>query len=132
MLIISQNAINYELGIPKDTVLRINLAWCNSIDDLENILKTHPDNKIFVDLPIGRIKPPNNRYTLEEIVPLFESYKNIQYFAISNVENDTDLDVFLDSIPKNVTIVPKIESPNGVKNIEAIMKKLDYDEKNLY
>jgi len=129
MLIISQNAINYELGIPKDTVLRINLAWCNSIDDLENILKTHPDNKIFVDLPIGRIKPPNNRYTLEEIVPLFESYKNIQYFAISNVENDTDLDVFLDSIPKNVTIVPKIESPKGVKNIEEIMKKLDYEER---
>tara|TARA_B100000029_G_scaffold511168_1_gene604443 strand:+ start:2933 stop:3505 length:573 start_codon:yes stop_codon:yes gene_type:complete len=129
MLIISQNAINYELGIPKDTVLRINLAWCNSIDDLENILKTHPDNKIFVDLPIGRIKPPNNRYTLEEIVPLFESYKNIQYFAISNVENDTDLDVFLDSIPKNVTIVPKIESPKGVKNIEGIMKKLDYEER---
>ena len=62
MLIISQNAINYELGIPKDTVLRINLAWCNSISELENILKTHPDNKIFVDLQIGRIKPQINRY----------------------------------------------------------------------
>ena len=129
MLIISQNAINYELGIPKDTVLRINLAWCNSISELENILKTHPDNKIFVDLPIGRIKPPNNRYTLEEIVPLFKTYKNIKYFAVSNVENDVDLDVFLDSIPKSVTIVPKIESPKGVKNIEEIMKKLDYEER---
>ena len=128
MLIISQNAINYELGIPKDTVLRINLAWCNSISELENILKTHQENKIFVDLPIGRIKPPNNRYTLEEIVPLFKSYKNIQYFAISNVENGADLDVFLNSIPKNVTIVPKIESPKGVKNIEEIIKKLDYEE----
>ena len=129
MLIISQNVINYELGIPKDSVLRINLAWCNSISELENILKTHQENKIFVDLPIGRIKPPNNRYTLEEIVPLFESYKNIQYFAISNVENDTDLDVFLDHIPKDVTIVPKIESPKGVNNIEKIIKKLDYDER---
>ena len=39
MLIISQNAINYELGIPKDAVLRINLAWCNSINELENIFK---------------------------------------------------------------------------------------------
>jgi len=129
MLIISQNAINYELGIPKDAVLRINLAWCNSIDELENILKTHQENKIFVDLPIGRIKPPNNRYTLEEIVPLFESYKNIQYFAVSNVENDTDLDEFLNLIPRNVTIVPKIESPEGVKNIEEIVKKLDYEQR---
>ena len=60
MLIISQNAINYELGIPKDTVLRINLAWCNSIDDLESILKKNSNYGIFVDLPIGRVKPPNN------------------------------------------------------------------------
>ena len=129
MLIISQNAINYEFEIPKDSVLRINLAWCNSISELENILKTHQKNQIFIDLPIGRIKPPNNRYTLEEIVPLFENYKNIQYFAISNVENDTDLDVFLDHIPKNITIIPKIESPKGINNIEKIIKKLDYDER---
>ena len=46
----------------------------------------------------------------------------------ANVENGTDLDVFLNSIPKNVTIVPKIESPKGVKNIEEIIKKLDYEE----
>ncbi len=129
MLIISQNAINYELGIPKDTVLRINLAWCNSIPELENILKNHQENKIFVDLPIGRIKPPNNRYTLQEIVPLFQIYKNIHYFAVSNVENDSDLNEFLELIPKNITIVPKIESPQGVKNIEKIIKKLDYDQR---
>ncbi len=128
MLIISQNVINYELGIPKDTILRINLAWCNSISELENILKTHQENKIFIDLPIGRIKPPNNKYSLKEIIPLFEVYKNIHYFAVSNVETDTDLDEFLNLIPKNITIVPKIESTNGVKNIEKIIKKLDYEQ----
>ena len=129
MLIISQNVGNYELGIPKNTVLRINLAWCNSIIELESILKTHQENKIFIDLPIGRIKPPNNKYTLKEIIPLFEIYKNIKYFAVSNVETDTDLDEFLNSIPKNIIIVPKIESPKGVKNIEKIVKKLDHEEK---
>ena len=67
MIIASQNLSNYNVPVPENTVLRINLAWCNSIDELENILKTHPDNKIFVDLPIGRIKPPNNRYTLSLI-----------------------------------------------------------------
>ena len=42
LLIISQNVgliMNWDL--PKNTVLRINLAWCNSIVELENILKTH-------------------------------------------------------------------------------------------
>lgn len=128
MLIISQNAINYDLGIPNDAVLRINLAWCNTITELVNILKTHQKNRIFIDLPVGRIKPPNNTYTLHEIIPLFKIYKNIHYFAVSNVENDTDLDEFLDLIPKNLIIVPKIESPTGVKNIDKIIKKLDYEE----
>ena len=39
MLIISQNATDYDLNFPKDAILRINLAWCNSLDELEIILK---------------------------------------------------------------------------------------------
>ena len=75
------------------------------------------------------IKPTRKKYTLKEIIPLFKIYKNINYFAVSNVETDTDLDEFLNSIPKNIIIVPKIESPKGVKNIEKIVKKLDHEEK---
>ena len=129
MLIISQNATDYDLDFPKDAILRINLAWCNSIEELENNLKKNSKYGIFVDLPIGRLKPPNNRYTLNEIIPILENYNNIKYFAVSNVDNDTDLDDFVDSVPKNITIVPKIESPNGVKNIERIISKLDYKNK---
>ena len=129
MLIISQNATDYDLDFPKDAILRINLAWCNSLDELETILKKNSDYGIFVDLPIGRLKPPNNRYTLNEIIPILESYDNIKFFAISNVDDDSDLDDFVDSVPKNITIVPKIESPSGVKNIEKIFAKLEYDEK---
>tara|TARA_B100000029_G_C17405253_1_gene898619 strand:- start:101 stop:673 length:573 start_codon:yes stop_codon:yes gene_type:complete len=129
MLIISQNATDYELDFPKDAVLRINLAWCNSLNELESNLKKHSNYKIFIDLPIGRIKPPNNRYTLDEIIPILKNYKNIKYFAVSNVENDTDLEEFLETVPQNITIVPKIESPEGVKNIDNIVAKLDYNEK---
>ena len=55
MLIISQNITDYELDFPKDTILRINLAWCNSLDELESILKKNANHGIFVDLPIGRL-----------------------------------------------------------------------------
>ena len=41
MLIISQNATDYDLDFPKDAILRINLAWCNSIEELESILKVN-------------------------------------------------------------------------------------------
>ena len=43
--------------------------------------------EFFIDLPIGRIKPPNNRYTLDEIAPLVNKFSNIKYFAVSNVES---------------------------------------------
>jgi hypothetical protein len=129
LLIISQNATNYDLVFPENTVMRINLAWCNSLNELENILKKHIQHRIFVDLPIGRIKPPNNKYTLSEMIPILQSYKNIHYFAVSNVEDENDLNEFLNIIPKNITIVPKIESIKGVKNIEKITNRLDYEMK---
>ena len=129
MLIISQNAVNYNLEFPKDVILRINLAWCNSLDELESNLKKHNKNKIFIDLPKGRIKPPNNKYTLNQIIPILKSYNNINYFAISNIDSEKDLDEFIHVIPSGVTIVPKIESQNGIKNIEKIIEKLNYEKK---
>lgn len=43
MLIISQNASNYDIPIPKNAVYRINLAWVNSIEELEKLLKKHEE-----------------------------------------------------------------------------------------
>ena len=129
LLIISQNATNYDLNFPSDVVLRINLAWCNSLEELENNLKKHSNQEIFVDLPIDRIKPPNNKYSLKDLKPILNIYKNIKYFAISNVEDETDLDEFLNIVPETITIIPKIESPKGIINIKKIIEKLDYDEK---
>ena len=44
--------MNYDLDFPKDSVLRINLAWCNSLEELEVNLDRHSEYKIFIDLPI--------------------------------------------------------------------------------
>ena len=38
MLLISQNMGNYDLELPKDAILRINLAWCNTLNELKVIL----------------------------------------------------------------------------------------------
>ena len=125
MLLISQNIKNYyNLKLPDDVVLRINLAWCNSLDELEKIISNVKDSKLFLDLPQGRIKPPNNKYSLDEMVPILESNPQIKYFAVSNVEGKKDLDPFLEKIPKNIIIVPKIESPNAVDNIKEIFESL--------
>ena len=118
MRIFSQNLMNYNIPIPEGSIFRINLAWINTLDELKTILKKYEYSKIFMDLPIGRTKPPNNKYSFDDLMPILNSNKNIQYFAISNVNSSQDLNFFIDKIPKHVTLVPKIESPEGILNIK--------------
>ena len=129
--IISQNIINYGIEIPNDTILRINLAWCSSVKQLKNILEEHKNNSIFIDLPIKRIKPPNNKYTLNDLISVISSYNQIKYFAISNVESANDLEDYIQKIPPNIILVPKIESPIAIQNVSEIVNAIPTDEKIL-
>ena len=128
MLIVSQNMTNYDVNLPKDTILRINLAWIDNLETLKNILEKKSKEKIFIDLPKNRTKPPNNRYSMNEIKPILESYSNIKYFALSNVDSAEYLAEYMTYVPENITVVPKIENYLGIKNIEEISKLLG-DEK---
>ena len=129
LLVISQNVFSYDLSLPKDAILRINLAWCNSLDYLKSVLDTHKEFVFFIDLPVSRIKPPNNKYSLEDLIPIIESHKQIRYFAVSNVESKNDLQPFLEKLPDYINIVPKIESPKAVLNIKEICDSLKTEKK---
>lgn len=120
MRIFSQNLTNYGIPVPEGAIFRINLAWVNSLDELMTLLKKHKSSKIFLDLPIGRTKPPNNKYSYDDLITILKSNVNIQYFAISNVNSSQDLKSFINTIPKHVSLVPKIESPEGVLHIKEI------------
>src|SRR3989338_5554419 len=99
MIIISQNLSNYKIPLPEDTIYRVNLAWVNDLIELHNILKKHNNHKIFLDLPINRTKPPNNSYTINDLIPVFDTYQNIKYLAISNVESTKDLISYINLMP---------------------------------
>jgi len=122
--VISQNITNYGVAVPDDSIFRINLAWCDSISELDLILQKHKNHKIFLDLPIKRVKPPHNKYTIDDLIPLLENNHQVSYFAISNVESPDDLANYIQKLPKNVIIVPKIESPNAVLNISKIVSAI--------
>ena len=124
MLIISQNLTNYEVDIPQDAIFRINLAWINNLKELESILEKHRTHKIFLDLPANRTKPPNNKYTIDELAPIIKSNQNIKYFAVSNINSADDLEMYFNVIPENVILVPKIESVEGISNIKQITDAL--------
>jgi citrate lyase beta subunit len=129
MLLVSQNAGNYDIVLPNDAVFRINLAWCNTINELEEKLLSNKKSDFFIDLPVGRIKPPNNRYTLDDMIPIIKRNPNVKFFAVSNVESKNDLIEFLEKLPDSVNIVPKIESPNAVQNIDEICNILKTEKK---
>ena len=128
MRIFSQNLTNYDIPLPENSIFRINLAWINTLEELRSLLKKYANNEIFLDLPIGRTKPPNNKYSFEDLISILVSNKNIKYFAISNVNSSDDIKKFIDKIPEHVSLVPKIESPEGVLNIKEITDTLG-DEK---
>ncbi len=131
MLIISQNASNYGIPLPSDAIYRINLAWINNIQEIEELLKKHKNHKIFLDLPINRVKPPNNKYSLNDISQILKSYNNIKYFAISNVNSSKDLEHYIQFTPNNIILVPKIESPEGISNVSEIVQAIPGQEKIL-
>lgn len=124
MIIASQNLLNFDFPLPSDSIFRINLAWVNSINELESLLEKHKEHKIFLDLPIGRTKPPNNKYSFDDLIPIISNNKNIQYFAISNVNSKQDIEPYQEKLPTHVILVPKIESPSGVKHIDEIVNIL--------
>lgn len=129
MLLVSQNAGNYNIKLPDDAIYRINLAWCNSVNELENKLSQNNDSDFFVDLPAGRIKPPNNKYSLDDIIPIIKKYQNVKFFAVSNVESKIDLEEYFEKLPDRVNIVPKIESPKAIMNIDEICSSLKTEKK---
>ena len=94
-------------------------------------MKKYKNQKIFLDLPIKRVKPPNNNYSLQDIIPILQSNNNIKYFAVSNVNSKQDLEPYLDTIPETITIVPKIESPIAIQNISEIVNAIPTDKKVL-
>ena len=129
MKIVSQNLTNYSFPIPNDSIYRINLAWVNDLKELSQILDKHKIHQIFIDLPINRTKPPNNCYSIEDLIPILKENKNIKYFAISNVNSKNDIEKYIQLLPKEIAVVPKIESKEGVDNIQEITNFLPYEEK---
>ena len=117
------------MPFPSDVIYRINLAWINTVDDLSEILRKHKNHKIFLDLPIRRTKPPENRYSIDSLMPIIKNFLNIRYLAVSNVNSKDDVLDIQNKLPDNITLVPKIESILGIENIKSITDSVKNKEK---
>ena len=68
---------------------------------------------------------------MDDLIPVITSYNQIKYFAISNVESSDDLKNYIEKIPTNIVLVPKIESPMAIQNVSEIVNAIPTDKKIL-
>lgn len=122
--IASQNLVKSGIKLPKHAILRVNLAWHKDLCSLERMLTEHSERDIFLDIPIGRKKPPNHSHALDEIAKIANLFRNVKYVAISNVESVRD--IHFSSKRFGCKIVPKIETYKGALNLLDIIDSLDY------
>lgn len=131
------NNLRGKIEFPKGAVVRVNSAWVKSQKDLDHIVKENADRDIFLDFPSGRTKPPTPVLDLLDLIMTASRHKNIKYFAVSNAEEKDYLSYIREMLPSYTQLVPKIETLNGIRNIESIIrasscKRVMLDKEDLY
>ena len=119
MLLISNHLLNLQqFKEVKDVVIRINMAHVKDKEQLDSFLNTK--NDIFLDYPKGRSKPPTLH--VPDALEAMAKYKNIKYFAVSNIETPSEVNMIASILPSHVRFCPKIETVKGVIGLEEIFK----------
>lgn len=135
MLLFSNN-LRGKIQFPAKHIIRVNSAWVKSEKELHKILEDNYESDVFLDFPSGRTKPPKPELTLMQLLNAIRLYKNIKYFAVSNAEDEEQLENIKNLIG-DVQLVPKIETLEGVRRIEKILraskcKKVMLDKEDMW
>lgn len=124
LFIASQNLLKTGMKLPEGAVLRINLAWHKDLVSVRRMIDEYRDRQIFLDIPIGRKKPPNHNHDIDQIAEIVNACANVAYVAISNVEVPGTIQHFVKVFKAN--LVPKIESYKGIQSCREIIDILQY------
>lgn len=128
MLVISQHARLLNIPFPKHVVFRVNVAWIKTRKELFDLLKSLK-NDVFLDFPEGRTKPPKPVLNFNDLIESMMKFRNIKYFAITDVKNADIIRKMRTVVPKRMRLVPKIESRTGIENLENIFGQMRNNEK---
>lgn len=137
MLIISNHLLSKQaFDFPDHAVVRVNIAWLNSSDELVEVL-SNIKHDVYLDYPQGRTKPPRPKLTIDEALDITPRFANIKYFAVSNVEDPDAIHAIRTRLPVHVELIPKIETKKGIENLEAIIERIGashimLDKEDLY
>jgi len=57
-----------------------------------------------------------------DAIDIIKEYPNVKYFALSNIEDVSEVSLVCEMLPEHIKFVPKIETLRGVLNLEKIFK----------
>ena len=131
---------NHLLTLPEfekveDVVIRINMAHVRNMTELKKFVNRNYD--VFLDYPKGRTKPPVPSLSFTEAIDVMNKHSNIKYFATSNIEEISEVNLICEMLPEGVSFVPKIETLKGVINLNKLfdtgkIKHIMLDAEDLY
>ena len=136
MILLSNHLLTLdEFKNVENVVVRINMAHVKDANELKKFVSV--DNDIFLDYPKGRTKPPIPSLSFTEAIDMVKKYKNIKYFATSNIEEVSEVNLICEMLPEGVAFVPKIETLKGVLNLNKLfdtgkIKHIMLDSEDLY
>jgi len=121
MILVSNHLLRaHSIDIAPEAVIRINVAWCESVDQLNEYLDIPHD--VFLDYPTGRTKPPVPTITLDCAIRIAAAHSNVKWFAVSNASTAERVGSIRRKLPLTIQLVPKIENEAGVYFIEKIVE----------
>jgi len=136
MILLSNHLLTLdEFKNVNNVVVRINMAHVKDENELKRFVNT--DNDIFLDYPKGRTKPPVPTLSFTEAVDAMKKHSNIKYFATSNIEEVSEVNLICEMLPNRVSFVPKIETLKGVLNLNKLfdtgkIRHIMLDSEDLY
>jgi len=136
MILLSNHLLTLdEFKNVDNVVIRINMAHVKDVNELKRFVNT--DYDIFLDYPKGRTKPPIPTLSFTEAIDAMKKHSNIKYFATSNIEEVSEVNLICEMLPRGVSFVPKIETLKGVLNLNKLFDtgKINYimlDSEDLY
>jgi hypothetical protein len=136
MILLSNHLLTLdEFKNVNNVVVRINMAHVKDENELKRFVNT--DYDIFLDYPKGRTKPPIPSLSFTEAIDVMNKHSNIKYFATSNIEEVSEVNLICEMLPNGVSFVPKIETLKGVLNLSKLfdtgkIKYIMLDSEDLY
>ena len=136
MILISNNLQKHMILGPEVNI-RVNMAWVQTVDALDQVLNDNANSVVFLDYPQGRKKYPTPVLTIDDAYAACAKYPQIKYLAVSNIEEVENVLDIQSHLPKTVEFVPKIETLKGINEFKRLVsecgiKSAMLDKEDLY